>query len=134
MEADEFLYRALGVPGVITPSGRGEVAAARLFEAAGIGREPKPWSELPAEMRATGVAVVEALVRHLSKGAFDAVLGQLGGVHLRGIILDVVEDVELPPDTRRASLVFQGEPLIQAGLEKLQELCEKRPELGWSQP
>ena len=136
MEADEFLYRALGVPGMVTAGGRTEVAAARLLEAALTGVEPEPvqWSARKPDMRATAVAVVETLVRQLSSGEFDGYLGNLNGGYLKGAVMQVVSNVVLPDGLSRQSLVFQGEALARVGLEKLQALADQRPDLGWSQP
>ncbi len=133
MDAEEFLYRALGVPGIVRSANRREVAAARLREAAGIrpalGVGPPPSGGL----QALTVAVLEAVTIALTEGVLDLLLGAVEGADLTDATGCVLGRVKRPDDVS-GHLADHGEPLVTAAVKRLPAFASARPDLGWSQP
>ena len=133
MDAEEFLYRALGVPGIVRTANRPEVAAARLREAAAI-RPALGVGPIPSRgLEALTVAVLEAVTIVLTEGALDLLLGAAEGADLTdatGLVLGRIRR----PDDVAGHLVAHDAALVTAALKRLQAFAQSRPDLGWTQP
>lgn len=125
MDAEEFLFRALDVPGVLTPNGRVLAAGARLREAAGLDN-PSVWpphEEAVIEMTTALLATVAAALRN---GTLDPLLGEYGGGDPSRVVRRVAADATSIP----ARFEAHTEPLVDAAVHRLLKFETLGPLVG----
>lgn len=133
MEAEDVLYQALGVPGIVTPQGRAEAAAANLLAAANLAGSNLAPAGAPF-LRATARSVLETVAGYMTSGALDGFLGGFSDENPDGIVTRVAGEVGTPVGASRTPLVMHGETLVRVALEKLKAFSEDHPEVGWTPP